>query len=202
MRHQMSRKGYVMIVVSIDIETTGLKPTKNGIIQVGACVFNLLDPFDPDECKKGLWYLDEPNQVWDQQAIVSNAHIIDKMLELKRKGETENVMGYAEFLGEFTYFLNQSGVRQDKGFTVTGKNYMGFDHQFLCSNIPGWANSIKIKHRSIDVASHFWMPGDTALPTLQECLERAGISRPVSHTALDDAIDVAELTHIAMSKKS
>lgn len=191
-----------MQIVSIDIETTGLNPNKNGIIQVGACVFNLLDPFDREACPKGLWYLDEPGLVWDHAAIVANAHIIDQMQALKKANNTENVMGYAEFLGEFSYWLSQSGVPQNKGFTVSGKNYMGFDHQFLCSNIPGWASSIRIKHRSIDMASHFWLPGDAALPTLQECLSRAGIDRKVSHTALDDALDVAELTHIAMSKKS
>lgn len=190
-----------MKVVSIDIETTGLDPQKCDILQIGACIFDLLEPFERVKCPKLLLYVNTLLTHWEQQAVVSNAKIVADMMQRKMRNDPD-VVTYADVVPDFRYWLNTNGVRQDIGFTVTGKNFMGFDQQFLCSKVPNWADGIRIKHRSIDIASHFWQPGDAALPTLQMCLERAGINTVVSHTALDDALDVAELTHMALSPKS
>lgn len=77
--------------------------------------------------------------------------------------------------------------------TVAGKNFATFDKLFL-EKLPRWKQVIRIKQRILDPAILYvdWK-GDTSLPSLGECKERAGIEGIVTHNALEDAWDVVEL---------
>jgi DNA polymerase III epsilon subunit-like protein len=77
--------------------------------------------------------------------------------------------------------------------TVAGKNFATFDKLFL-ERLPRWKQAIRIKQRILDPAILYvdWK-GDSSLPSLGECKERAGINGVVTHNALDDAWDVIEL---------
>lgn len=83
--------------------------------------------------------------------------------------------------------------------TVAGKNAATFDLPFLRaqSDIDAF---VDIRHRVLDVASHFWRPGDECLPSLDVCLERAGIPKRTCHGALDDALLVCDLIDKVFSK--
>jgi hypothetical protein len=82
---------------------------------------------------------------------------------------------------------------------VAGKNFSGFDKLFL-AKMPNSRNFIdRIHHRVIDPASLYWEPfTDKELPSSKTCLERAGMSGVVAHTALEDAKMVVNLirTHL------
>lgn len=77
--------------------------------------------------------------------------------------------------------------------TVAGKNFATFDKLFL-EKLPRWKQVIRIKQRILDPAILYvdWK-GDSSLPSLGECKERAGIEGIVTHNALEDAWDVVEL---------
>ncbi len=77
--------------------------------------------------------------------------------------------------------------------TVAGKNFATFDKLFL-EKLPRWKQVIRIKQRILDPAILYvdWK-GDSSLPSLGECKERAGIHGMVTHNALEDAWDVIEL---------
>lgn len=188
-----------MKFISIDVETTGVDPNTNKVIQIGACICDLSEPFDrtktPTFFCNVKWSTAIP---WDYQAVVMNSGIVEEMLKNK---ESEENLPPNEVTGEFKYWLSSNSIPVNKGFTVAGKNFSGFDLQFLNISIPHWRNEIRIKQRVIDIASHFWVFGDECLPTLQECLNRAGIERSVTHNALQDALDVAELVFFKLGKK-
>lgn len=80
---------------------------------------------------------------------------------------------------------------------VAGKNFSNFDKSFLYSrtDIVGF---IDIRHRVIDIASHFWQPGDECLPDTNTCLKRAGLNIETDHTALSDARNVVRLVRKAL----
>lgn len=77
--------------------------------------------------------------------------------------------------------------------TVAGKNFATFDKLFL-EKLPRWKQVIRIKQRILDPAILYvdWK-GDSSLPSLGECKERAGIEGIVTHNSLEDAWDVVEL---------
>lgn len=78
---------------------------------------------------------------------------------------------------------------------VAGKNPAGFDIPFI-EALPNWQGLIKFHRRVFDPASHYALDTDKNLPDLQECLKRAGIDKVVSHTAVDDALDVVRLIRL------
>ena len=75
---------------------------------------------------------------------------------------------------------------------VAGKNPAGFDIPFI-EALPNWQGLIKFCRRVFDPASHYVRDTDECLPDLQECINRAGFAKTVSHTAVDDAMDVVRL---------
>ena len=85
--------------------------------------------------------------------------------------------------------------------TVAGKNAGSFDVPFI-EALPNWQGLVKFRRRTLDPASHFVIDSDECLPDLQTCLNRAGILSTVSHTAVDDAIDVVKLVRHIRAERS
>jgi DNA polymerase III epsilon subunit-like protein len=79
---------------------------------------------------------------------------------------------------------------------VAGKNFATFDMLFL-KQLPWWQKLVKIRQRVLDPAILMvnWK-GDTSLPNLKQCKERAGIEGIVTHNALEDAWDVIEVMRL------
>lgn len=75
---------------------------------------------------------------------------------------------------------------------VAGKNPGSFDIPFL-EALPGWQGLVEFRRRVLDPASHCIQPDDEHIPDLQECLKRCGLEGTVSHTAVDDAIDIIRI---------
>ncbi len=72
---------------------------------------------------------------------------------------------------------------------VAGKNPGSFDIPFLKA-LPRWIGLVEFHRRILDPASHCIQPDDEHIPDLQECLKQCGLEGTVSHTAVDDAIDI------------
>ena len=67
-----------------------------------------------------------------------------------------------------------------------------FDYPFIKA-IP-YGRKIRVRNRVLDPAIlYFNLNTDTEIPDLKTCLERAGIDKEVSHTAVEDSIDVIKL---------
>jgi DNA polymerase III epsilon subunit-like protein len=176
-----------MRVVSIDTETTGLDPLKHRVIEVGAVIFDT----EGTERVHGNWLIKNPDHEYMPMSPYCAKLHTENGLWDRFSGKNGDIIGSVTFAMEFSKWLSINNLKNP--ITVAGKNFGSFDLQFL-KQLPDWSTYIKIRHRTIDPAILFMYPDDAALPSLDECCERAGIERRTDHTALADAILVADLT--------
>lgn len=89
-------------------------------------------------------------------------------------------------------FLQNAEV--EPTYNIAGKNFAGFDKNFLAKYYQLERTILdKASHKVLDVGSMYVDPiKDECLPSLDECLERAGLSEEVPHTAVADAILVVK----------
>ena len=97
----------------------------------------------------------------------------------------------------FYTFLTSNGIVEtqygDVKIIAAGKNFASFDRPFL-ENIPNFSDYINMGHRCIDPVNHYVdFENDTDLPSLAECMKRAGIEGEVTHKAVEDAWDVVRV---------
>lgn len=187
-----------MKFISIDIETTGLDPQKNQILEFGAIAI--------DTSYQTVPYIADFRAVFIHQeltgnpiALTMNAELIsdiNNVLKAKNfdydmcnlSGNNVYVRNSEEFQKYFDEWLES--INFTERLTLAGKNLASFDLKF----IEAAGIKIKYRHRMIDPAILYvdWEKDET-LPDLQQCLDRAGIVKSVEHTSLGDAGDVAEL---------
>ena len=188
-----------MKLLSIDIETTGLDPQKNQILEFGAVAVDTSCGNAP--------YVDEFRAVFIHQeltgnpiALTMNAELISEINQVLRTKNFDHdehnsdnpksifARNTAEFQTYFDQWLGSIGFTER--LTLAGKNLASFDLKFL----EAAGIKIKYRHRMIDPAILYvdWSTDET-LPDLQQCLDRAGIEKSVEHTSIADAMDVAEL---------
>lgn len=184
------------LVLSIDIETTGLDPTKcqtlqvavvpilNGVVQVGP--ENTLNTW----IKHPGYYL-EPG-------VAGNARFLENVRLAEAQGEDPGTALYRirNYLQRWRdkYMQNPSGMAAEayQKFTVIGKNFLGVDGPFLKAlGVEGWY----FHHRVIDVAGLVMRPTDVPPPGMEEVLKRGGqdFSEDTLHDALVDATAVASV---------
>lgn len=95
-------------------------------------------------------------------------------------------------IGLFIDWLRDQGIT--KSIYPAGKNFGSFDLQFLKPLVDKTVGErLPFKHRAFDPGSMYFSAGDTELPDLTKCLERAGLQPDSLHTALGDARDVVRL---------
>ena len=151
------------MIISIDIETTGLDPENCQILEIGMVT---------QEGKEFHCYVDNGIIIGEAYALQMNQKILKKIAE----GNAISVYDVVKAMKDWL----------PVDFTVVGKNFGSFDLQFL-KKLPDW--DIKIRPRIIDVGNLYWRPESdgSRLPNLMTCMERARITGPVPHTALEDA---------------
>lgn len=209
-----------MKIVSIDIETTGVNPGIDQIVQVGAVAFDTSSP----DFKPLLFEAIICHPRFEGQATALNMNI-EKIVRsggaypvIKRKlariapGTWEyipemrvtgtspvSVFSLPETLApQLKTWLTEIGFDGDSSINIAGKNVAGFDLQFLCK-LPEWYKNIRWKRRVLDPAILFVDYTDMCVPDLKECLSRAfGVDRPIAHTAAADALDVAKLIYLKL----
>lgn len=190
-----------MKFLSIDIETTGLDPQKNQILEFGAIAIDTSYPTVP--------YIADFRAVFIHQeltgnpiALTMNAELIDEIGSMIRsksfdtdtqlRNSTNLNRVYVRNSEEFQKYFDEwlESINFTERLTLAGKNLASFDLKF----IEAAGIKIKYRHRMIDPAILYvdWEKDET-LPDLQQCLDRAGIVKSVEHTSLGDAGDVAEL---------
>jgi len=195
-----------MKYLSIDLETTGLDWENNQILEFGAVLEDSNKKLPIEELPKYHAFIKHPgnNISGNIFALNMNASIIEKLKNEKLYKDKYNYIEVDELADDFLAWLKIQGFEIDEKkydntthysttITVAGKNFAGFDKNFL-NNVPGFSKKIKIRSRVIDPAVLFvdWK-NDDALPSLDECKQKAGIVGAVTHTAVEDAIDVIEL---------
>jgi DNA polymerase III epsilon subunit-like protein len=181
--------------ISIDIETLGLDPDCCDMIEFAAVIDDLKSPIA--DLQRFHVYLLPPTRgigkYWYQGDPSAMAMHADKLSRIANQEEgfeyiQPHVLGqrFMNWLGCRGYDVEKGHVKID----VAGKNFSGFDANFL-NKWEQWRYHIRTHHRVIDPGSMYFDPrNDPRPPSLEDCLKRAGIEKTVTHSALDDAIDV------------
>lgn len=188
-----------MRYVSIDIETLGLDPDYCDTIEFGAVIEDTSRPRPIEELPTYHAYLTKPKDRYQGEVYAMYMHSKSGMFErIAKRTPGFNYIPH-DMLGEnFFGWLSQEGLgeigarKPPAKITVAGKNFMAFDMRFL-RRLPDFEKCIKIEHREMNPAMQYMLPTDEKPPSLQTCLERAGINTEVKHTAVEDALDVIRL---------
>lgn len=188
-----------MQYVSIDIETTGLDPRKNDILEFAAVVDELDSSTPVEKLPVFRKYIrkSEP-YVGDAKALAMHHRVFERIA-----ANDPDCIEVDGLMFAFGNFLQSHGVCPNKHgkivLNVAGKNFGSFDMQFLLAKIPAesW-NNIIFRQRFIDPSILYVDADDTHLPDLATCVERmceeTGAKIEWSHhTALDDALQVVRL---------
>lgn len=183
-----------MVYVSIDIETTGLNPNNNQIIEIGAVIENTKTKLPLAELP--TFHCIVTHDVYSGQAypFFLNARIFK---EIESPTGDIKIYKHYEVSKYFFEWLESNGIMPNEekmfSFTPAGKNFASFDRLFL-EKLPSFKERIKFKHRCLDPTCMFidWEK-DEELPNLKTCKERAGIKGEVTHNAKEDAFDVVEI---------
>lgn len=177
--------------VSIDIETTGLDPEKHQILEFAAV-------FD-DWWTFPISYMPTFHRIIKHDTIVGQPYALSMHSELLRKiadpPPDASICTIDELAADFAEWLVDVDWPIEERITAAGKNFAGFDYQFL----KQYSFDHFFHHRTLDPAILYWQPEDTVLPDLQTCMKRAGLDGLVMHNALDDAFAVVRLLRNAKS---
>lgn len=189
--------------VSIDIETTGLDPNNDQVLEIAA----VIDDNQGDIYMKPLFHCVVKHQRLHGSVagIAFNSKLIAKInsLELTPYHEfLDWVEGERDWTDWKTLVLTPSqaaialaaflSVHFDGKATVAGKNFGSFDRCFL-EALPGFPKD-KFRHRYIDTGNLWWDPerDGFVLPDSDTVVERAGKTGKTAHLALEDALDTCQ----------
>ena len=176
--------------ISLDIETTGLDPSVNQVLEVAAVYDNGIhfDDLPRFEC-----LLVHTAYTFNLAAAVMNADLIELLNTLSPSLDgrpRRNLMGNkwicvpSDFERLFTSWLKGLDIEKP---VLAGKN-LAFDLSFL--KPLGFPEH---HHRVLDPAMYYIKPSDTVPPNLATCAERAGLDASGLHRAMFDAELVVKL---------
>jgi len=177
--------------LSLDIETTGTDPLKDQIIEVGMVIDDLQGNIHD---KPSLtFHVSHERYEGNAYALAMNHEILRELANKATEAQVIPVARVAKTIRDFVRYYHPKGK-----ITAAGKNFGGFDLQFL-RQLPNWQACIR--HRYIDPAMLWWNPEQDGfdLPNTDEMNERAGI-KPCIHRALYDAIDTCTAVRGAIAK--
>ena len=185
-----------MKYISIDIETTGLDPDMHDIVEFGA----IIDDLDDDSPSHPIFhcYFEPPfngNFIGSPYALSMHAEKFERIAH----PQPGNLIISPKLLGDHFrdwLLVNSFEYNSHGSFKVSivaaGKNFGSFDLQFL-KRKSNLLDFVDIHYRMIDPCILYYEPGDIMLPSMDKCLERAGIDKTVTHNAVDDAMDIVKL---------
>lgn len=169
-----------MIVYSIDIETTGLDPERNQVLEIGVARGEIYDdsPLDIWHC-----YVDHYELCVNPFALNMNRDLLKDMHEL-RQTNPSGLIPPDRVWPLFRKWLTEMGEPEAPRLAACGRNFNGFDAYFLRK--LGFVNLFR--HRVIDPTVLHMRRGDEYPPSLEEAAGRAGLPPKEGHRAMSDAI--------------
>lgn len=210
------RRGKIkMIYFSLDVETTGLDKDRCSILSLGIIAQKL----GGEEVARKHWLVNHPDGFHGEAYACALNYKILKVLsrltwdnethELLPIGDTSNklwdemgnppIINAKEVIGHLTKFIRQH--RGSKYSVLAGKNVASFDIPFLKKLKNGQELNLITSYMSLDPAILYMTADDHHVPSLGECLERAGLPSEVSHDALGDAEQVRDLIELHFAEK-
>ena len=187
-----------MRYISIDIETSGIDPLTDQVLEFGAVIEDTLRLDIPVERLPTFRRIIKHERITGTPfALRMNAGLIASIAKTQEENDKSPDFCTASTLSnQFAKFLVMNGFEKIRGrfeFVAAGKNFGSFDAIFL-DNLPRWKHTHNPIARVLDPAILYFDPlKDEKPPSTSLCLERAGLDPTVKHTAVGDAQDVIRL---------
>jgi len=168
-----------MRFLSVDIETTGLDPNSDQILQFAACLGDT-NMQRLEHAKEYINIYVLPKDPVTVPLRVAAMHsdlwkVLDKYAgEMKDKqvikiDEHRYVVKPEKLFQIFRAWMKNIYPNNEKA-NVAGKNFAGFDMKFLERNSPDWDHCFL--HRVIDPGVLYWQAEDQKVPSTETCLNR------------------------------
>jgi DNA polymerase III alpha subunit (gram-positive type) len=183
-----------MNYVSIDIETTGLNPFLDQVLEFAAVADDFESPIDDLPIFQRL--IKRERVHGNPFAMSMNAEILkaisNSVIGFIGTNRTTGCVQEDQLLYQFAAWLKMLDY-DPMNLKVAGHNASGFDVQFI-KRLPGYGQVVQCHHRVLDVGSLYFQPADHELPATQKCLTRAGLGgTPLEHRAVPDALNAVKL---------
>lgn len=191
-----------MKYLALDIETTGLDPHNNQIIEFGCILDDLESPIERLPRLEFLvvssQYTCDPyccilhTRLW---SLLNEAkHLVEELwdlglssLEQTFKDGVTRLVTLPEYIPELL-----GNWTDTKKLTIAGKNAANFDIPFLQrANHTAW-NKLGFSHRVLDPGSMYSNPVD-GIPSLPAILQTIGITPTQEHRTIGDCLDVIKV---------
>lgn len=169
-----------MRYISLDIETTGLDPDQDQVLQIAMVKDDLSNPQPLENLECLNLFIKHERLSGHPYALALNHKIL----------QHPNAVSPSRAFTKVQNFLNTDD-QPTKGWVFAGKNVMQLDIPFLLKG--KYILKDAYHYRAIDPSILFLKPEDEVVPGLSQCLNRAGFSDVVSHDALDDALQIVQL---------
>jgi oligoribonuclease (3'-5' exoribonuclease) len=175
---------------------TGLNPQEHNLLEIGAIVEDTEKKLSLEECPKFHCLVWRDNYFGTPAALAMNAEVLKEIAEAERDENGQlvspsgiTVLREGEVAKYFKLFLKNNNI--ELPYTAAGKNFGGFDAQFL-QKLPHFMEMCRFRHTILDPGPMFMnFKTDYAVPSTGECKARAKIYTPdYTHRAIDDAWDV------------
>lgn len=205
-----------MKIVVLDVETGGLVPKVASLLEIGIVLFDS-DVHGTEFSKidfNALPHLsirikmDKDDLMCDEFCRGLNKHLVDKIESGDFSVDGDYIYRYPEeVLSEMLNLLEENnfitteeclnGSMKKSRMNILGKNYEGFDKNFLEYHIPGFKDGFISRMRKLDPSILYTQITDNEAANLKTCMERSGLypnGAEVSHTAVQDCIDTLKVT--------
>ena len=132
--------------------------------------------------------------------VISPKEVIDTIMTVLYQHQWITIENYTDFKDG-----SIKGVKD--ALTVAGKNVAGFDVPYLKDYIKDFGRAVKMRTRMYDPTVFFADLEKGRLPDLDSCLQMAkeyNADFPyneVSHTAVEDAMDIVNLIHVSIKRE-
>lgn len=190
-----------MKYIAIDIETTGLDPRYDQVLELALVADDLEVQAPVSELPVLHRYIVHPRISGDPVALAMNVKTLFLLGEHAKKTGVHDprlfVDSGSQLRSTVSAWLDALGWGNK--FNAAGKNFSSFDRMFLLPLFASEGNTLRVnhcsfRHRALDPSILYAKRDDEVLPSLTECLSRAGLGEPTNlHSAVGDAIDVIRL---------
>lgn len=192
-----------MKCVSIDIETSGRDADKHQTLEIAAIVFDPQDSITPVENLPTFHAIFQHREIVGEPIALDMNAVLIRRIANSFKKDDPLVLDPVVIQRRFTEFLIQHKVIphawvKDSSIQVAGKNFSGFDRQFIAK---WWPHYRAFHYREMNPAMlYFDRFAHDVVPSLATCCEIAGIDDSEAHTAVADARNVIHLLRFAWER--
>ena len=183
-----------MKVVSIDIETTGLNPDTDKLLELAAVVDDLSISIAEENLIEYVDTLPSISIVNRLDRLEGNPYALNmnqNLIKVISEGKDSRLTKEEDILPSLKKFLYETNFI-DGGYrgaiNIVGKNFFGFDYGFI-AKLP-YMEQLKFRRRAFDPAILYVIPEDIELPSLSTCIQRSGLNLNSFwdlHTGIGDA---------------